>query len=171
MRKTWKVIIVTVITIIFSSFTVLASENIIPINELIDNGKEYDTKTITVQGEAIGELLERGENSFLNINDGTSAMGIFLRTEDGEMVNCYGDYHNIGDTVKVQGVFHRACDEHGGDMDIHCNSIELVSKGYGRTHKINKWKIISILLLSPCAVIGSINVYRILKKSDKKGII
>lgn len=171
MRKTWKVIIVTVITVVFSSLTVLASENIIPINELIDNGKEYDDQTITVQGEAIGELLERGENSFLNINDGTSAMGIFLSTEGGQLVNYYGNYHNMGDTVKVKGVFHRACDEHGGDMDIHCNSIELVTKGYKRTHEINKWKIIGILLLSPCAVIGSINVYRILKKSDKKSII
>lgn len=166
MRKTWKVIIITVITIIFSSFTVLASENIIPINELIDNGKEYDTKTITVQGEAIGELLERGENSFLNINDGTSAMGIFLKTKDGEMVNCYGDYHNIGDTVKVEGVFHRACDEHGGDMDIHCNSIELVTKGYKRTHEISKWKIISCLGLMPFVIYGTMRVYKIIRKNN-----
>ena len=164
MRKTRKIIIVLIITVIFSSLTVFASEVTTPVSKLIDNGKEYNDKTVTVKGEAIGELLERGENSFLNINDGTAAIGIYLKTKDGEMIRCYGGYHNIGDIVNVEGVFNRACKEHGGDMDIHCDSIEVVSNGYEKTHDISRWKKNLIFILTPFVIYGSIKVYGIIRK-------
>lgn len=168
MCKLYKTIIFTVITVLLTSFTALASEEVVPVSELIDKGKEYNSQILTVKGEAVGELLERGEYSFLNINDGTSAMGIYLKTKDGEMVKYYGNYHNIGDTVRVKGVFNRACKEHGGDMDIHCNSMEIVSNGHGRTHDISKWKINIILVLSPFLFYGIIKVYGIIKNKKEK---
>jgi len=121
MCKIQKIMLIVIITAIFSSFPVLASEAITSVSELIDNGWEYDSKIINIQGEAIGELLERGKYSFVNINDGTSAIGIYLKTTDGEMIKSYGNYHKIGDSVRITGVFNRACKEHGGDMDIHCD--------------------------------------------------
>ena len=142
MCKIQRIIVITIIIVIFSSLTVLASEAITSVSELIDNGREYNSKVINIQGEAIGELLERGEYSFVNINDGTSAIGIYLKTTDGEMIKSFGNYHKIGDSVSVTGVFNRACKEHGGDMDIHCDSIQIVSDGYERTHNIIKFKII-----------------------------
>jgi len=56
-----------------------------------------DFKVINIQGEAIGELLERGKYSFVNLNDGTAAIGIYLKTTDGEIIKSYGNYHKIGD--------------------------------------------------------------------------
>ncbi|MEG0132598.1 MAG: hypothetical protein RSA29_06700 [Clostridium sp.] len=165
MRKIRKIILFTIIMAIFSSLTVLASEVITPVTELIDNGREYDSKIVNVKGEAIGELLERGENSFVNINDGTSAMGIYLKTTDGESIEYYGDYHNVGNTVKIIGIFNRACKEHGGDMDIHSEVIQIVSKGHEREHEIDKYKINLIVILTPIVVYGLTKVYRILKKS------
>ncbi|MEG1256593.1 hypothetical protein [Clostridium sp.] len=164
MCKIYKIILFTIIAVLFSSLTALASEVITPVNELIDNAKEYNSKVVIIQGEAIGELLERGEHSFVNINDGTSAMGIYLKTTYGEIIKYYGDYHNIGDTVRIKGVFNRACKDHGGDMDIHSDSIEVVSTGYERTHDISKLKLILIILLTPFVIYGSINVYSIIRK-------
>lgn len=166
MCKIQEIILFTIITVIFSSLTVLASEAITPVSELIDRGGEYNSKVVNIQGEAIGELLERGEYSFVNINDGTSAMGIYLKTTDGDMIKYYGDYHNIGDSVRVTGVFNRACKEHGGDMDIHCDSIEVVSDGYERTHDILGWKINFIVILTPFVIYGLIKVYGIIRKKS-----
>ena len=167
MCKIQRIMVITIITVIFSSLTVLASEAITSVSELIDNGHKYDSKVINIQGEAIGELLERGEYSFVNINDGTSAIGIYLKTTDGEMIKSFGNYHKIGDSVSVTGVFNRACKEHGGDMDIHCDSIQIVSDGYERTHNINKFKIIFIIVLMPFIIYGTMKTYGIIRKNRK----
>lgn len=160
MEKIRKTLLITILILIFSSLTVMASENFITIGELIDRGKEYDSKDITIKGEAIGELLERGEYSFLNINDGTSALGIYLKTEEGKLVKCYGDYHNNGDILKVTGTFNRACKDHGGDMDLHCTSIELLSNGHKREHIIESWKVYLILILTPFVIYGFTKIYK-----------
>lgn len=167
MEKIRRLVILTIAALFIFTFTVLASEGGIKISELIDKGKEYDNKVITLEGEAIGELLERGENSFVNINDGSSAMGIYLKTIEGETIEYYGDYHNIGDRVKVEGVFHRACEEHGGDMDVHSNTIEIISKGYEVTHEIDRWKVILIVFLAPGVFLAGIQVYDIIRKNPK----
>lgn len=168
MEKVGRVVILTILTVLISTFTVYASEEKMKISKLIDMGKEYDNKVITIEGEAIGELLERGENSFVNINDGSSAMGVYLKTSVGETIEYYGDYHHIGDNVRVKGVFHRACKEHGGDMDIHSEKFEIVSKGYGVTHEIATWKWIATGLLSPFVVLAGVQVYRIIRKDPEK---
>lgn len=167
MCKIQRIILITIITVIFSSLTVLASEATTSVSELIDNGREYNSKVINIQGEAIGELLERGEYSFVNINDGTSAIGIYLKTTDGEMIKSFGNYHKIGDSVSVTGVFNRACKEHGGDMDIHCDSIQIVFDGYERTHNISKFKIIFIIVLMPFVIYGTMKTYGIIRKNRK----
>lgn len=167
MEKVGRVVILTILTVLISTFTAYASEGGLKISELIDKGKEYDNRVITIEGEAIGELLERGESSFVNINDGTSAMGIYLKTSLGENIEYYGDYHHIGDTVRVKGVFHRACKEHGGDMDLHSEEFEVVSKGHDVTHKIDTWKWVATGLLSPFVVFAGVQVYRIIRKNPR----
>lgn len=167
MEKVGRVVILTILTVLISTFTAYASEGGLKISELIDKGKEYDNKVIIIEGEAIGELLERGENSFVNINDGTSAMGVYLKTSVGETIEYYGDYHHIGDTVRVRGTFHRACKEHGGDMDLHSEEFEIVSKGHDVTHEIATWKWIATGLLSQFVIFAGVQVYRIVRKNPK----
>lgn len=168
MEKIRRTIILTILSVLITTFTAYASEGGIKISDFIDKGKEYDDKIILIEGEAIGELLERGENSFVNINDGTSAMGIYLKTSQGEKIEYYGDYHNIGDTVKVEGVFHRACKEHGGDMDVHSNKFQVISKGYKVIHEIASWKLIAIGILTPFVIFAGVQVYGIIRKNPKR---
>lgn len=168
MEKIGRVIIVTILTVLISTISAYASDGGVKISELIDKGKEYDNKVITIEGEAIGELLERGENSFVNINDGTSAMGIYLKTSVGEKIEYYGDYHHIGDTVRVNGIFHRACKEHGGDMDVHSETMEIILKGHDVTHEIAAWKLIATGLLSPFVVLAGVQVNMIIRKKTQE---
>jgi hypothetical protein len=97
--------------------------------ELINKAKDYDGKTVVYQGEVIGEVMARGEYAWVNLNDGKNALGIWIRKDlVGQIANT-GSYKVIGDTVEVTGVFHRSCLAHGGDLDIHAESLRLIENG------------------------------------------
>ncbi len=97
--------------------------------DLINKAKDYDGKTVVYQGEVIGEVMARGEYAWVNLNDGKNALGIWMKINlVGQIANA-GSYKAIGDTVEVAGVFHRSCLVHGGDLDIHAQSLRLVKSG------------------------------------------
>lgn len=117
-------------------------------NELISNARQYNGKTVRYEGEAIGDIMKRGDYVWININDGQNAIGIWA---DGALVKdiAYtGGYKYKGDRVEVIGIFHRACVEHGGDLDIHAQNIRKLSSGEVISDNLNlkKIKIIVILL-------------------------
>ncbi len=142
-----------------------ASENIVKINDLIEQSVSFDNTEVTVQGEAIGEALERGEYTWININDTTNAIGIWVKSSDIDQIQFYGDYKHKGDTVKITGEFHRSCPEHGGDIDIHCTNIDIVEPGSVIKEPLSQNKVIiavSVILIT--AVISA--VYLKIKKSN-----
>lgn len=154
MYKMFKIILVPILAT-FITFIVSAEENI-SLNDLIERYKQYNNKTVVVTGEVIGEQMKRGEYSWININDGTNAMGIWIKNDLAEKIKIFGSYKNKGDIIQVKGVFHINCVEHGGDIDIHADSLSIVEIGYNIFHPIQSTKktvasiltIISIILIS-----------------------
>ena len=134
------------------------------INDLVNNAKAYDTQTVTVQGEAIGEALERGDHAWVNMNDGSNAIGVWMSAADAKTIKTYGDYKHVGDTLKVTGVFSRSCPEHGGDVDIHCASIEIVKSGYDVKLKLSNSEIIIAAILLCAAASLSYLYYKIFRR-------
>lgn len=115
--------------------------------DLIDHAAAYDGKTVVFKGEVIGDRMVRNEYAWINVNDGANAMGIWVRRELAGAITLTGGYTAQGDTVQVLGVFHRSCLEHGGDMDIHAQSLEVVKKGAAVTATIDiaKAKVAAVL--------------------------
>jgi hypothetical protein len=142
MRKTLKPVFFAVLFAACFVVSANAAEKI-GINDLINNAETYDKQTVTVEGEAIGEVLERGDYAWVNINDGTNAIGIWMPEADAKMIEVFGDYKRVGDTLQITGVFSRSCTEHGGDLDIHCTSLEIVKNGYMVKYKIPDTKVIA----------------------------
>lgn len=105
--------------------------------ELINNAKQYDAKTVTYEGEVIGEIMKRGDFAWINVHDGKNAVGIWLDAALTKEIIYTGSYQAIGDSVEVEGIFHRACPEHGGDLDIHAQSLRKVAPGRLLTKKLN----------------------------------
>ena len=163
MDKVTRALILTVVAFFLFAGVAFGIETI-SINQLIENAKVMDGKTVVVQGEAIGEVLERGNNAWVNINDGTNAIGIWLKLEDANKIKVFGDYLNIGDKVKVTGVFNRACVEHGGDMDIHATSIEVVENGYPVKEKVPSQKIAIGIILVVVTLMVTGFYFKIMKK-------
>jgi hypothetical protein len=124
------------------------------INDLIEHSLTLDHQTVTVEAEVIGEVLERGDHAWINVNDGTNAIGIYLRLDQTTQLKVFGDYFNVGDKVEVQGIFERSCIEHGGEMDIHAISIRVIKTGHPIAHTISAWKFVLSIILLSIALIG-----------------
>lgn len=163
MRKNLAILILIMLFLILSTMPCAASANITKINYLIEQSISLNNTEVTVQGEAIGETLERGEYAWININDTTNAIGIWVKKSDIGQIQFYGDYKHKGDIVKITGVFHRACLEHGGDVDIHCTDIEIVETGYNIKEKLSAYKIVTTASLILVASI-IVSIYLRIKK-------
>lgn len=98
--------------------------------ELITDANALDGNTVTYRGEIVAAVMKRGENSWVNLSDGYNAIGIWCKTEAIDDVKTLGNYKNEGDILEVTGVFHRACPEHGGELDIHADSVRIKSGGF-----------------------------------------
>ena len=122
------------------------------LNDLIEDSIGMDQKKVVVTGEVIGEELERGEYSWININDGTNAIGIWVSKNQIKQIKYYGGYHAVGDRISIEGVFHRGCKIHGGDVDIHAEQLQVVKRGHTVVYPIAKEKIIAAIGISLLAV-------------------
>ncbi|MDV3425812.1 MAG: DNA-binding protein [Bacillota bacterium] len=154
MFKMFKIALLSLIIILTAS-TVTFAQDITNFNDLIENGKAFDGKTVMIKGEAVGEIMKRGDYSWINISDGSNAIGIWGETSIIDRVTALGNYKQKGDIVKIQGEFHRACSEHGGDMDIHIKSLSVIEKGNKVIQPIDYNKVKILALLSLTALIAA----------------
>ncbi len=101
-----------------------------------------DGTVVSLEGEAIGEMLRADPGAvWVNVLSDGTALGVYVPTTDAGAVTVFGDYTHTGDIVRVTGVFNRACDQHGGDMDIHATQIEVVTPGSPREREVAIWKL------------------------------
>lgn len=110
--------------------------------ELIAEPERWDGSELIFEGETVGPLMRRGDHVWVNVLDANAAMGIFLSSEVARAIGSSGSYEWKGDTLRVRGVFHRACPDHGGDMDIHASSIEIIMKGQPTPHPIDGFTLV-----------------------------
>jgi hypothetical protein len=109
--------------------------------DLLNNTKQYDGKTVNYKGEAIGDIMIRGDYAWLHVNDGTIAIGVWASKTMVQDILYVGNYHKKGDIIEVSGIFHRSCLEHGGDLDIHAFEINKITPGSLAIQPISKKKV------------------------------
>lgn len=133
------------IILILSFFSLLTLFSPIALAEdsltLINNAYSLDGKEVAFEGEAIGDKMIRGNFAWINVEDKFNAFGIWLPANMANTVQFMGNYKTTGDYLRIKGTFHRACKQHGGDMDIHASSIEILKAGKKRDIIVNWWKI------------------------------
>jgi len=150
-----------------SAFTAIllansAAGNSVTSDDLINNAKDFDKKEVVYSGEVIGDRMKRGEYTWINVSDGANSIGVWVRSEEVGKIKFTGKYNFTGDVIKVTGIFNRACAEHGGDLDIHVNKIEVIKQGHPNVTKINYLIIIISSFLLILAI--AINVFILKKK-------
>jgi hypothetical protein len=132
---------------------------------LLENPAAWDGRELLFGGEAIGEAMPRPGGAWLHLNDdayqwrnieegeplGGYNSGLAVWVPEGSLARLrfFGDYRHTGDVALVRGTFHAACREHGGDLDIHATSLEIVREGRAVAHRLNVGRLrIAIGLLA-----------------------
>ena len=147
-----------IIVIIFYPLFSQAPGQTVSSSTLVEQAKSWDGRTVSFMGEAIGESMRRGDMCWIHLNDdaymwknieeGTklggynSGQAIWVLNNLAAKIRFFGNYLYDGDVVKVTGIFHAACREHGGDMDIHAVRLEIVRVGYPVPHRTNHRRLL-----------------------------
>ena len=101
----------------------------VSISDLITQSRSYDGMVVMTEGETIGDLMLRGEYGWVNLSDGSSAIGIYAPSNQLEQIKHLGRYQVSGDRVRIVGTFYDACPVHSGETDIHASSVEIAISG------------------------------------------
>ncbi len=160
-----KIIVLIVLLSGIFSINVYAEGTLLELNELVNNSHFYDGKTVRVKGEVLLEALERKEYAWVNINDGTSAMGVVMPLEAISQITQYGDYKTKGDTIEIEAVFHRGCSLHGGDMDLHFVRMISIAKGGQIEHEIGSPRIFTGII---AIIAGALSILGIKSSNNKE---
>jgi len=123
--------------------------------ELINNAKQRDGKAVVYVGEVIGDIMVRGEYAWLNVHDGNNAIGIWIGKDLTKDILYTGSYKSRGDWLEISGTFQRICPQHGGDLDIHAQSIKKINPGRLTPERLNlsKEKHALVLLVILCLLV------------------
>ncbi|MDD4899790.1 MAG: DNA-binding protein [Candidatus Omnitrophica bacterium] len=135
-------------------------------NELINQAGRYDGKVITYAGEVVGDVMVRGNYAWINVKDSSNAIGIWVDKTKVQDIIYTGSYKSQGDWIEVSGVFHRACSEHGADLDIHGEVVKKIVPGRPISEEADreKRKIAVTLLGGLCLAL----ILQFFKKPSKK---
>lgn len=150
MEKCLKSILLA-IAILLSNVLFLFADTI-DSSTLIEEAKNYDNSQVVYEGEIIGDIMKRGEYTWINVHDGANAIGVWLPTSEARKINYAGSYKYQGDIVRITGEFHRACTQHGGDLDIHANKLEIVKIGFKHDIPLDITKVIWTAVFSAVAL-------------------
>lgn len=125
--------------------------------ELVEEPARFDGEEVTFSGEVIGEAMSRGAWTWLHVNDDAyyrrnveegaelggynTGMPVWVASDDAAGITYFGDYEHEGDIIVVEGVFNAACAEHGGDTDIHANSLAVRETGHTVVDPVHAEKV------------------------------
>lgn len=134
----------------------LAAVSAIHLSDIVEKASAYDGAKIAVEGEIIGDVMARGDHSWINILDNGTAVGVWVGKDRLPEIAYIGSYGAMGDRVYISGIMHRACPEHGGDLDIHAETIALVKKGTPISHPLDLKRLGVAVALSVSGVLLAI---------------
>lgn len=136
----------------------------------------WDGRIIAFTGEAIDEAMVRGDGAWVHLNDDAyarrglaegapltgfnSGLGVWLDDAAlAERIGLFGGHRTRGDLVTVHGTFNAACAQHGGDMDLHAISLEVVAPGVSVGHRVTPWKVaLAAALFALVAGLGAVRL-------------
>ncbi len=170
-RKTKYLCILSLVVILFTSIICFAEDIVYTSDVIIENASKLNGQVILYKGEAIGDIMYRdnGQYGWINVNDGKSAIGIWSVKENLEKISVVGGYSQTGDTLLITGRLNAACEEHGGDLDIHAEDIEIIEKGAIYPVEVNeRLFFIFKLLIVPTVILLIVALIVNIRKDIKK---
>ncbi len=136
--------------------------------EMIENASALSNTTVSYNGEVIGDLLYRGDYAWINVSDGTNAISCYISATEADKIEYIGRYRIIGDAVSLTGTFHRACVEHGGDMDIHADKVIIDREGCTMEDNPSSYLLATSGILFICTLTAVILIWAIISRGNSR---
>lgn len=116
---------------------------------LVEEARERDGGSFSVTGEVIGEPLIASGGVWLNLLDDGNPISVFCSDPAFASAPALlgGHRQRRGHIVRMYGTLHRICTEHGGDLDLHAVSGEILEEASDRPEVITTMDQIALLLL------------------------
>ncbi len=127
----------------------------IPIGTLIGEGKNYDGKTVVIEGEAIGDIMRRGDSVWVNVlsRDG-AAIGVLMNAAQIKNIRLMGDYSHQGDNLLIKGTMHRFAPMLQGETCVVAREVRALKTGYEMVHPISRGKEVLGGILTACSIMA-----------------
>jgi hypothetical protein len=127
--------------------------------DILDRAAELDGNAVLLRGEAIGECIERGEHCWINVSDGTIAIGVWMRSGLAQRISFWGGPGVRGDIVEVAGVVRRADARQGGELDLEASDLRVAEAGFRIRAGVPSWKRTLATALACAAAVLLIGYY------------
>lgn len=145
-------LVLTIVILLWAS--VILSAQSITCQQLINEAALWDGKTVTIVGEVVGDILKAGDSEWLNVNDGTNALGVWTSAEEVSGIEIVpGNYSVKGTFLEVDGVFNRTCSLHSGETDIHLVNVQVAGEHNEVVHPVDGDRILYAAILLALALI------------------
>lgn len=125
----------------------------VSVSELLSATERMDESYIEIEGEVVGTPIRQGSDRlWINVRDDNGGMvGVIVRQSQIDKIGVWGGYCKHGDTVQVAGVYHRACDIHADELDVHASKVKVTEKGVTWTMTPSKGLLARGLLMAVLA--------------------
>lgn len=137
----------------FPGVFLYAQEEIVTVNDILSNPKQFDGKEVRLRGEVVQFKVKTSGGYFIQLNDdpyvkksiaegskpkGTNcAISVFVKDELSKKIKYFGSYRYKGDVIEITGKFNVSCSEHSGETDVHADSLKVLKRGYPIKHPLN----------------------------------
>lgn len=126
------------------------------VEDLLGATSRMNKQEVSFKAEAIASCIRADKNHvWVNMLHDGSEIGVYMSSEDAQLIKNFGEYQTKGDTVLVQGVFNLTCKKHAGELDIHATSIKVVQEGESWTNEYSSTQ------LAVCVLFVAIGVFLI----------
>lgn len=141
----------------------LGDDNFVNLQQVPDSSFLYDTSLydlvhadtsfqknqVQVKGEVVGDAIRSEQDPgkywiLLVSTDDEKEASISVLVDEATIsrIDTFGAYNHRGTILRVRGIFYLACPSHEGSMDIHADSVTVVSKGSITTDELDWSKFI-----------------------------
>ena len=156
----------SLIILLFSTFTF--ANSLITGERLNAEGEQHNGKIIAFQGEAIGDIMKRGEYAWVNLKEGDFLIGVWMTYKDAKKIKYIGRYGSKGDCLRIEGIYNENCPEHFGEKDIHAINVEIINEGSLDKEELDMGKIWLSFALGISTLIFIIHSRRVLRKEREQ---
>lgn len=126
---------------------------------LVSINRALNDNQVSFEGEAVGDIVNGGESSkWVNVMGASNAViSVFMTDDQASLVDDLGGYHSSGTHLKITGVYHIACPEHQGELDVHASNVEVTKVGELTEHRISpvRFEAAVVICVAALVVLGA----------------